>query len=298
MTMTEIYDIHPHIISGDLEAYPKAPLRGVQSDWSKERPLTFDDLVAQMDEAGVRKAAIVQSSTFYGYDNSYLADSIARMPERFTGVGSVDVLGPDAVDRAREWLDRGITGLRLFTAGSVHDVDADWLVDPRGFPTWEFCAEHAVPMCIQTTPVGLPQVVQLLERFPDVDVILDHCARPKFEDGPPYAQARTLFELSRYANLFIKITPRTFALSRKGAATPATLFPRLVSEFGADRIAFGSNIPSNEGTLSDAVADAKDALSSLSAADRAMIFSGTAKRLYPALDGATSRDRAVGEDRP
>ena len=41
-----------------------------------------------MDQAGVDQAAVVQSSTCYGYDNSYLVDSIARYPGRFTAVGS------------------------------------------------------------------------------------------------------------------------------------------------------------------------------------------------------------------
>jgi hypothetical protein len=30
-----------------------------------------------MDEAGVEKAAIVHSSTAYGYDNSYVADAVS-----------------------------------------------------------------------------------------------------------------------------------------------------------------------------------------------------------------------------
>ena len=49
-----------------------------------------------MDEAGVDKAAIVHSSTTYGYDNSYMCDFIATQPKRFTGVGSVDFAAPDA----------------------------------------------------------------------------------------------------------------------------------------------------------------------------------------------------------
>ena len=47
-----------------------------------------------MDAAGVQKAAIVQASTCYGHDNSYVADAVAAHPKRFTGVFSVDVLAP------------------------------------------------------------------------------------------------------------------------------------------------------------------------------------------------------------
>jgi L-fuconolactonase len=62
-------DIHPHIISDDAGKYARVPLFGVQSDWSRDRPVTIEGLIAAMDDAGVDKAAVVQSSTCYGYDN-------------------------------------------------------------------------------------------------------------------------------------------------------------------------------------------------------------------------------------
>jgi L-fuconolactonase len=279
----EIYDIHPHILSDDAKRYPSQPLRGKQSDWSRERPQTFEQLMAEMDAAGVGKAAIVQASTYYGYDNSYVADCAARNPERFTGVGSIDMLAPDAVEVFEGWLGRGISGLRLFTGGATHATDADWLVDPRSFPVWEHAVERNITMCVQTTPIGLGNVRALLERFPGARVLLDHAGRPALEDGVPYADAQSLFELAAYPNLFVKITPRTFALAQKGAATPETFFTALTKAFGADRIAFGSNLPANEGPMTALIAEAKRCLSSLSEKDQAYIMSGTAKRLYPAL---------------
>ena len=84
--MSSIIDIHPHIVSPDTKKYPLDPLGGTQSTWSTERPTTYDDLLRAMDEAGVAKAAIVHSSTAYGYDNSYVADAVAAVPSRFTGV--------------------------------------------------------------------------------------------------------------------------------------------------------------------------------------------------------------------
>ncbi len=98
MTTTTI-DIHPHIIASDTKRYPLAPLGGHQSDWSRTRPVTVEQLTAAMDEAGVQKAAIVQASTCYGHDNAYVA--IAADLQRFTGVFSVDVLAPDAPERMR-----------------------------------------------------------------------------------------------------------------------------------------------------------------------------------------------------
>ena len=78
-------DIHPHIVSPDTERYPMAPLGGKRSDWSKSaHSLTAEELVAVMDESGVAKAALVHSSTTYGFDNSLVADAVAQFPDRLT----------------------------------------------------------------------------------------------------------------------------------------------------------------------------------------------------------------------
>src|SRR3989304_1194232 len=116
---TNIIDIHPHIISSDPNRDPLAPRGGKQSGWSRDRPVTFEQYIAAMDEAGVAKAAIVHASTSYGFDNSYVADSVASRPERFTGVFSVDVLAPDAAERIRYWVGKNLSGLRPFTTGST-----------------------------------------------------------------------------------------------------------------------------------------------------------------------------------
>src|SRR5580693_9026759 len=257
-------DIHPHIISDDPGRYPRNPLFGVQSDWSKERPVSLDGLVAAMDQAGVQKAAIVQSSTCYGYDNSYLVDSIARYPGRFTAVGSVDVLQPDAPERIQYWVERGVNGLRLFTGGSTAAFDPSTLDEPRSFPTWDLCGRLGLSMCIQTDPTGLAQVAGLAKRFPNVRIILDHLGRPDVTDGPPYKRASSLFGLEPFENIYLKLTPRIFGDVKKGQASADTFFPRLVEVFGSSRLAFGSNFPASEGKLKVNLETAKQSLACLS----------------------------------
>jgi predicted TIM-barrel fold metal-dependent hydrolase len=286
-------DIHPHIISDNAERYPRTPLFGVQSDWSRDRPVTLEGLIAAMDEAGVDKAAIVQSSTCYGYDNSYLVESVAKYPGRFTAVGSVDVLQPDAPERIRHWVRLGVSGLRLFTGGSTAAFDPSSLDDPRSFPAWEACGEQGLSMCIQTDPSGLAQVAGLAKRFPKVRIVLDHLGRPDIADGPPYKRASSLFGVAPFENIFLKLTPRIFGDVRKGQASPESFFPRLVQVFGSDRLAWGSNFPASEGKLADNLALAKRCLACLPAEDQAWIFANTAQRIYPALAETAAR-RASG----
>lgn len=287
---TKLIDIHPHVISDDDDNYPRAPLFGKQSDWSKERPVTVADLIDAMDEAGVDKAAVVQSSTCYGYDNSYVVDASAQYPDRLTAVGSVDLLEPEAPDVIQKWVDKGLSGLRLFTGGSTAAFDPSSLDDPRSFPSWELCSELGLSMCIQTGPTGLAQVAGLAKRFPGVRIILDHLGRPDVTDGPPYKNASSLFGLQPFENIYLKLTPRIFNDSRRGEATPETWFPRLVEVFGSHRLAWGSNFPASEGSIADNLKKARECLASLSETDQAWIFGGTAQQLYPIL---AERDEPV-----
>lgn len=280
---SRIIDIHPHVISPDTIKYPHAPMGGVHSDWSTTRPVSFEQMLVEMDEAGVDKAAVVHSSTTYGFDNSYLADCIARMPDRFTGVYAVDVLKPDAVAKIDGWRKRGMGGLRLFTGGATNQTKGSWLLDAATFPVWEHCQEIGMSVVIQTTPEGLHMVEELLTRFPRAKILLDHMGRPALEDGPPYAGAATLFAMARYSNLYLKITPRSFDLAAGGLATPDTFFPKLIAEFGANRLAFGSNYPASPGPLKKLVDQGHACFASLSEEDRSWIWSQTAQEIYPEL---------------
>jgi predicted TIM-barrel fold metal-dependent hydrolase len=282
--MTSRYvDIHPHVISDNEGAYPPAPLFGKRSDWSQERPSTVESLIAAMDEASVDRAAVVHSSTTYGFDNSYVVDACARYPTRLLAVGSVDVLEPDAVQTIRQWVDRGLGGLRIFTGGSTKEFDASELDDPRAYPAWELLGELGLTMCIQTGSAGLPAVVSLANRFPNVPIVLDHLGRPDVTDGVPYAAAQSLWDLAPVESIYFKLTPRIMGDSKKGEATPETLFPKIVETFGARRLAWGSNFPTSPGTLSEILATAKSRLASLSDEDRGWIFAKTAQKLYPKL---------------
>jgi predicted TIM-barrel fold metal-dependent hydrolase len=283
MAPPHVVDIHPHIISTDADRYPRSPLFGVQSEWSRERPITIEQYLAAMDAAGVQQAAIVQASTCYGYDNSYVADATSKYPGRLTAVGSVDLLQPDAPARIRQWMTRGVTGLRLFTGGSTKSFDASSLDDSRSFPAWELCADAGMSICLQTDATGLAQVAGLAKRFPAVKIILDHLSRPDISDGPPYKRAASLFGLQPFENIHLKLTPRTVEKSKDGNATPETFFPRLVEMFGSHRIAWGSNFPASEGSLPQLLGDATEALGCLSAEDQAWIFGKTAQTLYPVL---------------
>ena len=280
---SKIIDIHPHIISKDEKKYPITPLGGKRSVWSSERPIDFEKLVSSMNEAGVDKAAIVHSSTTYGYDNSYIVDSIATQPKRFTGVGAVDFAAPDAPEKIRHWHGKRVTGLRIFSAGSTFEKQADTLDDPQTFKAWETCEALKIPVVTQLRREGLHMLYTLIRRFPKVKIVVDHLMHAPRGDQPPYDRCAFLFELAKYPNVYFKLSTNNVRHSREGGATPETFFPKLVKEIPSNRIAWGSNYPASKGSLKEMVDEAKSALSCLKQSDQDWIFAKTAQSLYPAL---------------
>jgi predicted TIM-barrel fold metal-dependent hydrolase len=243
-------------------------------------------MIVAMDEAGVAQSALVHASTCYGYDNSLVADAVAAHPERFTGVFSVDMLAADAPERIRHWVGQKLTGMRLFTAGSTMVGQASWLDDPKSFPAWDCAVELGIPVCVQMRPAGMPQLQTLLARYPKATIIIDHFLSASTADGPPYAEARVLFDLAKHPNVYLKFTPVVVKNSREGQATPETFVARTIQEFGASRIAWGSNFPASGGSLKVLLDEAKTVLAGVSEADREWIFHKTAEGLYPALRAA------------
>jgi L-fuconolactonase len=278
-----LIDTHTHVIATDTKRYPLAPLYGKQSDWSAEHPLDYPDMVKATKEAGVDKVVLVQASSAYGFDNSYVADSVAAHPERFTGVFSIDVVAPDAVDKMKFWMAKRLTGMRIFTSGSTQAEQGTFFAEEAAYPSWQYASDTGLSVCMQMRVKGLPLLETVLKRFPNVRVILDHFARAEAVDGPPFASAAPLFALARYPNVYLKLTHRPIEQSMQGLATPESFLGRAVKEFGANRIMWGSNFPAAKPPLPELIALARKALDFLPQQDQDWIFFKTAQALYPAL---------------
>lgn len=284
MTMPwPVVDTHCHVIAADTNRYPLQPMGGKQSDWSRERPIDDAGMLATMAEAGVAQAVLVQASTCYGHDSSYVRDCARAHPKKFIGVYSVDLLAPDAPQQAARWQAEGLAGMRFFIAGHTAADHATRLDDPRARPAWQYASDHGIPVCVQLRAGGLPQLEAVMRDFPEVTILLDHFARPVLEDGPPYRQADSLWALARFPNLNFKLTTHNILESAQGQSTPQAFCEAAVAAFGARRIAWGSNFPASAGGLAHQLQLALDTTCTLSDADREWIFSGTARRLYPSL---------------
>jgi predicted TIM-barrel fold metal-dependent hydrolase len=281
-----VIDLHTHIISPDALRYPVSPLGGTRSSWSSERPVDLDGLLGQLDQAGVDQAAVVQASTVYGFDNRYVADSIEGHSGRLMGVCSVDFRASDAVEQIRHWvIERNFAGVRIRAADGTTPVPSQTrLDDPAIDPVWAYLEAQRIPACIQMHSSHTGVLLSVLARYPGLMIALDHGARPRLDGGPPYAAADELFALAAYQGVFLKITSVTIQRAAREAGGDARkLIRRLAEGFGADHLAWGSNFPASQGSLSELRSTAATAISELTQEEQSSFLGGTAARIYPRL---------------
>lgn len=282
-----IIDAHVHPVAPDTERYPIDPVGGQQSPWSIGLSMTPEQLLEQFSKAGVDAACLVQAATVHGYDNSYCVESAARYPGRFVAMGTIDALEPNAADTLRYWVkERGMQALRLVVEASTGSTGR-WLDDRQTFPVWETAQELGIPICLQMRSNALDMAQHVVERFPGVKVLVDHLARPRLDDGPPYAAAGDLWALARYSNVYMKFSPYTYRESAEGKSTTRAFFETVLERFGARRLLWGTNFPNHKGSdagpYTDLVEEARAALAFASQEDRDWMLGRTAHTIFPTL---------------
>lgn len=277
----EIVDIHPHIVSPDRERFPFKPLLGRASGWSQTRPVSIEQLLVEMDGAGVGTAAVVQSSTAYGYDCSYLVEAVRKNPERIVGVGCVDITAEDALDTLDRWVTgEGLSGVRVFTTGTTMPGQADWLASDAVAPAWDWLAEHGVTVNVQLSASAYGDLRAVAQARPGLRIVLDHCGRPPVPGAEDDTEGVALCSLADVETIHLKLTSGN--LHRSPPGRDAWL-ENALGAFGPGRIAWGSNFPASEGSYSDLVALARARFADRDDVTQREIFSGTARRLYPGL---------------
>lgn len=232
-----IVDSHLHVWSDDPQKYPwdarfmRAP----------ERSATAEMLLEEMEKAGVDKAVAVQPS-YYGFDNRYLADCLKRYPGRLAGVALLDPLDPQAPQElARLYHDHGIQGMRLYP---IRDLASTWLNDPVTFPLWEKAQELGVPFICFIAPSQVPMLVEMLARFPEVKVVIDHMARPNIAEAPPYPLYQAVVRAGFYPNAYVKVSGLPVTSREEYPHRDVYKFVRMLyGSFGPQRMMWATDFP-------------------------------------------------------
>jgi L-fuconolactonase len=140
----------------------------------------------------------------------------------------------------------------------------------------------SMDLCIRSHQ--LAEVTELVLQCPDVEFVLDHLGKPVIGPDGPSEWATDLAALAALPNVHCKLSG-LLGEAPPEMRSPSALSPWLavaLEEFGADRCMFGSDWPvvTAFGDYADWFDVVDTALAGASAAERADVFAGTARRFY------------------
>jgi L-fuconolactonase len=239
------------------------------------------DLRPHLERAGIAATILVQAAPTEA-ETRYLLALAESSGGLVAGVvGWVDMAAPDAPARidalAASPTLRGIRPM-------IHDIaDPDWMLDRRLTPAFRRLVEHGLVFDALVRPPHLPRLRRLIERHPDLRVVVDHGAKPEIAAGRIEPWANDIAAIARESRAYCKLS----GLVTEAAPTwrPADLRPyvdHLLASFGADRLIWGSDWPVvNLAGGYDAWWDAtQELLAGLGAGEREPILGANAARFY------------------
>ncbi|MBC7810780.1 MAG: amidohydrolase [Burkholderiales bacterium] len=234
-----IVDAHLHV----WRAAPNydAKTAPVTTAVSSTSDVPVELLLEYMDEYGVDRAALVQPM-FPGEDNSYVADSAAANPERFTAVCIIDPRTPGTEDRLEYWVrERGCKGLRLRPRFKAEEAIFG---SPATYPLWERIRALNVVVNVLANPEHLATTAALAGRYSDVPIIVDHMGHPDVNAGVDSPAFQALLDLAQFPQVFVKVTGHYYySRQRYPYADCHDLFRALYDRFGPSRLIWGSDFP-------------------------------------------------------
>jgi len=133
------------------------------------------------------------------------------------------------------------------------------------------------------TPVQMPALLAMLERHPDLDVVIDHGAKPPIAAGRTQRWADLVAAAARHPRVHCKLSGLvTEAGPDWTVATLRPYFGHLLASFGPQRLLWGSDWPVVDlaGGYRRWTAATDALLAGLVAAEREAILAGNARRFY------------------
>ncbi|MBM3728179.1 MAG: amidohydrolase [Acidobacteria bacterium] len=268
-----IFDSHVHVWKVD----PRFPWH-LESTNNPKEDRSAEMLLDLMKQHGVERTVIIQVR-YYWWDNSYLASVLKQYPKVFHGVARVNPKDPGAPDHLSKLVEeQRFRGVRLSPSANA---DSDWINGPLMPPLWKRCSDLKVPMTVLAPVSRMPAVANLLEKLPELTVVVDHMADSPI-DKP--AELEKLLALARYPKVFVKIS-HTWSLSKQKfpfADTHAQV-KRLYDAFGPRRLMWGTDWPVslNHVSYGEALAVVRDEMKFLNEEDKSWILSKTIQRVWP-----------------
>ena len=240
-------------------------------------PADIEPLLARH---GIDATILVQAAPTVA-ETDFLLAVAARAPFVAGVVGWVDFAAADAVATiARLAGNPLLVGLRPM----VQDIgDDEWLLRTDLAPGFAAMARHGLVFDALVLPRHLPRLLVLLDRHPDLRVVLDHGAKPQIREkklDPWRADVAAVAARPQTSCKLSGLVTEAAVAWRTGDLRPAV--EQLCAVFGAGRLLWGSDWPVVERARGyDAWRSASlELLAPLSAWDRKAVLGGNAASIY------------------
>lgn len=228
-------DTHVHVVGPDRRRYPLDRFDHPGGNWVEVAP-DAAMFVSAMAAGGVDGAVLVQPHGAYRYDNSYVCDAAAAHGE-LRSVVIIDMESPHRRSDLARWIDRGASGLRLF---SVPTPATPWVDDQSTDMVWADAADAGLTIGVCVLPGELEPLTRRVSRAGNTPVVIDHCGFAPLHD-PAHPSTEQLRRLATSGRVWFKVTTHVIDAWRDAGQPAAELLPRLVGWFGAERLVWGSD---------------------------------------------------------
>jgi L-fuconolactonase len=160
-------------------------------------------------------------------------------------VGWADFTAADAVTQIEKLAKQPkLKGLRPM----LHDLpDPDWILHTAVQPALEVMARLGLVLDALIRPVHVPRIRTLAKRFPNLSIVIDHCAKPDIARGIDTAWqpwADDMAALAKLPNVGCKLSGLLTEAGKSPQADDCKLWvEHVLNVFGAERMMWGSDWP-------------------------------------------------------
>ena len=166
----------------------------------------------------------------------------------------------------------------------VQDIpDDDWLLRPAFAPLLAKMAKHGLVFDALVLPRHLQRLLHVIDRHPDLQFVLDHCAKPHIRTGDIAVWKHDIANVAERPNIVCKLSGLvTEAGSGWQLADLRPAVDHVLDCFGPQRLLWGSDWPvlNLAGDYERWLKASETLLADLSPDEKAAIFGGNAARIY------------------
>src|SRR5580765_3236421 len=261
------------------------------------RDFTLADLAPLTAAAGIDRTILVQVLPSPAETAEFLA--LAGAPGPVAGVVGWADLTSDRIREALDALRSGpggahLVGIRHLVQG---EPDPRWLARPDVRRGLRAVAGAGLVYDLLTLPHQLPAAIDTVRALPGLTYVLDHLSKPSIAAGELHPWAALVRELAALPNVSCKLSGMVTEAGPRWTVAGLRPYAEVVLDaFGPARVMFGSDWPVCllAASYADVASAARELTGALTPEEQALVFGGTAARVYGLPDAGIADLRGDG----